>query len=114
MNGDVSYALGSPLRAFGADHGSSRGRRNAMERWDLEEAGSEVVVVRLHVSGPQGSGTVQVQTPANRRSGDFNYIIFEHPRSRKMIHVLDNRAENAAKAVIAPPPDAPKEVAAAS
>lgn len=90
-NGDISYMLGSPLRAFGADHGGGRGRRNAIERWDLSEGESEVIVARFHVSGPQGFGTVQVQAPANRRRGQFNYIIFEHPQTRKMIHVLDNR-----------------------
>lgn len=115
-NGDVSYALGSPLRAFGADHGGSRGRRNAMERWDLNEGGSEVTVVRFHVSGPQGAGSVQVQVPANRRRGEFTYIIFEPARSRKMVHVLDNRGELAAKAMVAPPPEVPKpkEVAASA
>ncbi|KAL3932879.1 MAG: hypothetical protein SGPRY_000528, partial [Prymnesium sp.] len=85
-NGDISYMLGSPLRAFGADHGGGRGRRNAIERWDLSEGESEVIVARFHVSGPQGFGTVQVQAPANRRRGQFNYIIFEHPQTRKMIH----------------------------
>jgi len=92
-NADIAYLLGSPLRAFGADHGGGRGRRNAMERWDTTAAGSDVIVVRFHVGGPQGSGAVQVQVPANRRRGEFNYIIFEHPQSRRMIHVLDTRQE---------------------
>jgi len=105
-NGDVAFALGTPLRAFGADHGGSRGRRNAMERWELNEAGAEVVVVRFHVSGPQGMGTVQVQVPANRKRGEFNYIIFENARNRRMVHVLDDRGGKDAQ-IGGPPPPAP-------
>ena len=81
-----------------------------MERWDLNEGGSEVTVVRFHVSGPQGAGSVQVQVPANRRRGEFTYIIFEPARSRKMIHVLDNRGELAAKVAVAPPHEVPKPI----
>ena len=90
-NSDVAYALGTPLRAFGADNGGARGRRNAMERWEVDEGGSDVIVVRFHVSGPQGMGTVQVQVPSKRKRGEFNYIIFENARNRKMVHVMDGR-----------------------
>jgi len=118
-NGDVAHVLGTPLRAFGANHGNQSGRRNAKERWELTEGGAEVIVLRFHVSGPQGMGTVQAQVPANRRRGEFNYIIFENPRTRKMIHVLDMRAENAAKAAAAvaippAPKEAPKEASASA
>lgn len=93
----MGYALGTPLRAFGADNGGARGRRNAMERWELDEAGSDVTVVRFHVSGPQGMGTVQVQVPKNRTRGEFNYIIFESARNRKVVHVLDSREGGGAR-----------------
>ena len=105
-NGDVAYALGTPLRAFGADRGSDRGRRNALDRWELNEGGEDVTVLRFHVAGPQGSGTVHVQTPAERKRGDFKYIMFEH--RRKMITVLDRRDDEAdAKAAPPTPPTPP-------
>jgi import inner membrane translocase subunit TIM21 len=100
----VSYLLGSPLRAYGMDHGGHRGRRNEMERWELTEPdGSEVSVVRFTVAGPQGMGIVQTQVPRTRRRGDFLYIIFEHRPSRKLTFVLDNRGEKSAAAPPAPP-----------
>jgi len=102
----LSNALGTPLRAHGADHGNNRGRRNAMERWDIEENGEELSVVRFTVSGPQGSGVVQVQTPRHRRRGEFKYIIFEtpHPRGRAIYHIYDSRGFGEAAA---PPEPAP-------
>lgn len=111
-NGDVAYALGTPLKGFGADHGGGRGRRNAMERWELSEQGADVSVVRFHVSGPQGVGTVQVQVPTNRKRGEFNYIIFEHPRSRRLVHILDTRGEPNKTVAPAPPPPAASTAAA--
>ena len=126
----VSYALGSPMKAYGMDRGSHRGRRNEMERWELTEAnGDEVSVVRFTVAGPQGMGVVQTQVPRSRRRGDFRYILFEHRPSRKLVFVLDNRddatsdnkkdpqqAKEAASAppAIAPAPAAPAAPAAAA
>jgi len=95
----VVFALGSPLKAHGADHGGARSRRNVMERWDLVEDGQEVTTVRFSVVGPQGDGIVQVQVPANRSRGQFNYIIYEDRKTRRLTHVLDNRETAAAKAV---------------
>ena len=81
----VSYALGSPMKAFGMDRGGHRGRRNEMERWDLTEPnGDEVSLVRFTVAGPQGAGIVQANVPRNRRRGEFKYILFEHRPSRKV------------------------------
>ena len=96
LDPNVSYALGSPLRAHGIDRGGSRGRRNEMERWDVTESGDDVSIVRFAVSGPQGAGIVQVQVPTSRRRGEFKYIIFENMRSRQLIHVLDTRADEVA------------------
>ena len=93
----VSYVCGSPLRAYGADHGGSRGRRNSMERWDVVENGEELSVVRFSVAGPQGAGIVQVQTPTKRKRGEFEYIIFENRGSRTLTHVVDRRQERAAE-----------------
>jgi hypothetical protein len=92
----VAYTVGTPMKAHGIDHGSARGRRNAMERWEVQEDGKEWSVVRFAVAGPQGVGLVQVQAPSNRRRGEFRYIIFENRRSRQLVHVLDRRAEEAA------------------
>ena len=101
-------ALGTPLRAHGTDHGGGRGRRNTMERWDVEENGENLSVVRFGVAGPQGAGVVQVQTPRNRSRGEFKYIIFEapHPRGRMIYHVYDGRNGGAgdAPAAAAEPP----------
>ena len=121
----VSYALGSPMKAYGMDRGSHRGRRNEMERWELTEAnGDEVSVVRFTVAGPQGMGIVQTQVPRSRRRGDFKYILFEHRPSRKLVFVLDNRddanskdpntKEASAPPPIAPAPDAPPPAPAAA
>ena len=93
---NVSYALGSPMRAYGIDHGGERGRRNAMERWEVQENGKDLSIVRFTVAGPGGAGVVQVQVPAQRRRGEFRYIIFENRRNRQLFHVLDKRAEEAA------------------
>jgi import inner membrane translocase subunit TIM21 len=109
---DVAYALGTPLRAYGADHGTPRGRRNTMERWELHEGGQEVSVVRFNVAGPQGSGVVQAQVPSSRSRGDFHYIIFENRRTRQLTHVLDNRADKAA-ALPVPEPNAPADLSKA-
>lgn len=111
VNGDVCYKLGTPLRAFGADRGSDRGRRNAFERWEVEEEGQERSVVRFNVAGPNGVAVCQVQVPRDRKRGDFNYIIVQHRRD--LVHVLDRRGEEAAAKPIAQPP-APIEPAAAT
>lgn len=117
---DVSLALGSPLRAFGIDHGSERGRRNAMERWEVQENGTDYSVVRFTVAGPQGAGLVQVQVPANRRRGEFRYIIFEdrsrvrdRNANRRLVHVLDRRADEMAAAAAAADKAAAEAAAAA-
>ena len=120
----VSYALGSPMKAYGMSRGDNRGRRTEMERWELTEPdGEEVSVVRFTVAGPQGMGIVQTQVPKSRRRGDFKYIIFEHRPSRKAVMVLDNRGEKGADpkaggvpappAPISPAPVAPTAAAAA-
>lgn len=98
----ISYGLGSPLRAHGVDRGGERGRRNEMERWDVEESGQELTSVRFAVSGPQGAGFVLVQTPTKRKRGEFKYIIFENRscptlKRRQLVHVLDTRADEAAE-----------------
>lgn len=80
---NVAFALGTPMRGYG--HGSP-GRRNAKERWEVSEGGSEYSVVRFHVAGSQGSALVQVQVPKQRRRGEFRYIIVELPR-RRLVHV---------------------------
>jgi import inner membrane translocase subunit TIM21 len=105
---DVSFACGSPLRAHGIDHGGSRGRRNAMERFDILEDGEELAIVRFIVSGPQGAGIVQVQVPAKRRRGEFKYVVFENRRNRQISTVVDNRVA-AAPAVPEPASSRPAE-----
>jgi len=60
------------------------------------------------VAGPQGMGIVQTQVPRARRRGDFEYIIFEHRPSRKLVFVLDERADKA-KAKPPPVPAAPPD-----
>jgi len=104
-DGNVSYACGSPLRAHGIDHGGARGRRNAMERFDIIEDGEELAIVRFIVAGPQGAGVVQVQTPTKRRRGEFKYIVFENRRSRQISTVVDNRV---AEAPAVPEPASPR------
>mmetsp|Transcript_36597 Transcript_36597/g.60618 ORF Transcript_36597/g.60618 Transcript_36597/m.60618 type:complete len:274 (+) Transcript_36597:85-906(+) len=96
VDGNANYVLGAPIRGFGADHGDSRGRRNALERWEVEEEGLELSVVRFNVAGPQGLGRVHVQVPRKRKRGEFHYIIFEH--KRRMYYLLDERASLSAAA----------------
>uniref|UniRef100_A0A7S0NXL2 Mitochondrial import inner membrane translocase subunit Tim21 n=1 Tax=Calcidiscus leptoporus TaxID=127549 RepID=A0A7S0NXL2_9EUKA len=106
MDGDVAHLLGSPLKAHGA--GGDRGRRNAFERWEVDEGGEQLSVMRFYVAGPQGRGLVYVQVPKKRRRGEFRYVIFEH--NRKMYHVVDNRAAiqaERAAASMPQPPDPP-------
>ena len=100
MDPTISYALGSPMRAYGMDRGGDRGRRNEMERWDTEECS----IVRFTVAGSQGMGIVQVQVPKARRRGEFDYIIFEHRPTRKLIRVLDNRGKKEEEAAVPTPP----------
>ena len=109
----VAYALGTPLRAYGADYGSSRGRRNTLERWEQTEDGEEISLVQFNVAGPQGSGGVLAQVPRKRRRGEFGYIIFEEPRSRRLVHVLDNRVAKESAPPPPPPPAPAAEPAAA-
>ena len=52
-------------------------------------------MVRFNVAGPQGVAQVQVQVPRDRKRGEFNYIIVQHRRD--LIHVLDQRNEQAAR-----------------
>ena len=59
LDANVGMALGSPLKAWGT--GGSSGRRHAIERWELEEDGEAVTVIRFNVAGPQGTGRVVVQ-----------------------------------------------------
>ena len=109
---NVSFALGSPLKAHGIDSGGARGRRNAMERWEVHEDGEDLSIVRFIVAGPQGAGLVQVQVPAKRRRGEFKYIIYENRRNRQLFHVFDARADKK-EAEPPPPPPPPSTTAAA-
>ena len=111
MDPDVSYALGSPLKAFGMD-ARARGSRSNMERWEVVENEEELSIVRFFVQGPQGAGIVQVQTPKNRRKGDFKYIVFRNARTRATKLVLDTRGGDAGAptpAVVAPPAEGASE-----
>lgn len=101
LDSSVGGALGTPLKAYGADRGGDRGRRNAFERWETEEEGVPVVTVRFNVAGPNGTGTVVAQVPRGRKRGEFRYIMFEH--RRKLVTVLDARVAPAPPAPPAPP-----------
>ena len=97
---NVSYLLGSPLKAYGV--GGNRGRRNEMERWEMtEQNGDLVTVVRFSVGGPQGAGTIQTQVPRSRKRGEFNYIVFGF--NRRYFSILDNRGKKEEDAVPPPP-----------
>ena len=98
MDPSVADALGTPLRSYGIDHGTSRGRRNAMERWDREEIGAdgdpaEYTTIRFHVAGPLGAAYVHAQVPAKRRRGELRYVIVEDIRTRRLTYVVDNRMQ---------------------
>jgi len=110
LDANVGMALGSPLKAWGT--GGSSGRRNAIERWELEEDGKAVTVIRFNVAGPQGTGRVVVQVPQNRKRGQFRYIMFEH--RRKLVPILDNRADEQPSTPPPPPSGASTAPAAAS
>ena len=97
MDPSVADALGTPLRSYGIDHGTSRGRRTAMERWDREEIGAdgdpaEYTTIRFHVAGPLGAAHVHAQVPAKRRRGELRYVV-EDIRTRRLTYVVDNRMQ---------------------
>eukprot|EP00965_Chrysotila_dentata_P081374 2687105-Pleurochrysis_carterae.AAC.4 len=64
LDGDILYALGTPLKAFGADHGSERGRRNAIDRWEVEEGGEELSVVRDAERAPSPTHAMELRSVA--------------------------------------------------
>jgi hypothetical protein len=115
---EVADRLGTPIKAFGADFGGGEGRRNFVQSWEVSgDDGSAAVQVKFNVQGPQGRGIVHAQAAANRKRGDFNFIVFEDKRRRQLVYVLDNRAALKAKAMAkleAPAPPAPATPPAAA
>ena len=96
MDPSVADALGTPLRSYAIDHGTSRGRRNAMERWDREEIGAdgdpaEYTTIRFHVAGPLGAAasTRGVGEAAARRAP------LRHRRGRRTRRLLRRRQPHA-------------------
>ena len=55
-NPEVTMRLGSPLKAFGHDHGGRReGRRNIIDKDEFkDEKGNDVVRIKFVVQGPRG------------------------------------------------------------
>ena len=92
---EVVARLGSPVKAYGRDHGGHReGRRNFVSH-DIynDDDGLPHCRVKYTLEGPKGKANLYADVKKGASSGSFEYIILErHMRGRKeAIALIDNR-----------------------
>ena len=94
-NPEVTMRLGSPLKAFGHDHGGRReGRRNIIDKDEFkDEKGNDVVRIKFVVQGPRGKGIVYAARSSNLSRNDFLYLIFQVPAEGRSYALVDNRKQ---------------------
>jgi hypothetical protein len=89
--------LGTPVKGYGRDYGSSReGRRNFIDHDEyVDDDGIWRTRVKFNLEGPNGKAVVFAEQAANSSPGEFSYVILDHiMRGRRdTIALIDNRVE---------------------
>lgn len=96
---EVKNRFGTPLKAYGRDHGGHReGRRNFIEhtQYKDQEDGSNRTRVRYNLEGKFGNAFVFAEASSDMPSGEFAYILVQDKRNGHVITVVDNRSAIAA------------------
>jgi len=94
-NNIVTSTFGSPLKAYGKDHGGHReGRRNFVEHTHYieESEGSKRTRIRFNIQGQYGSAFVFAEVSNKMSHGDFVYVLVQDKRNGNVITVVDNRS----------------------
>lgn len=96
---EVKNRLGTPLKAYGRDHGGKReGRRNFIEhtQYTDQEDGTNRTRVRYNLEGKFGMAFVFAEVSSDMPSGEFVYVLVQDKRNGHVITVVDNRSAIAA------------------
>jgi len=92
---EITARLGTPIKGYGRDYGSSReGRRNFIDHDEyVDDDGIWRTRVKFNVEGPNGKAQVFAEQAANAGPGEFSYVILDHPMRghRDTIALIDNR-----------------------
>eukprot|EP00611_Tribonema_gayanum_P008874 TRINITY_DN1853_c0_g1_i1.p1 TRINITY_DN1853_c0_g1~~TRINITY_DN1853_c0_g1_i1.p1 ORF type:complete len:283 (-),score=79.68 TRINITY_DN1853_c0_g1_i1:379-1227(-) len=92
---DVANHFGTPLTAYGRDHGGTReGRRHFVEHeeYKAKEDGSKRMRIRFNVEGPYGHGFVFAEGSDKLPSGEWVYLMVQDSSTGHVITLQDNRA----------------------
>jgi len=94
-NSEVKNRFGSPLKAYGRDHGGHReGRRNFIEHTEYNDKddGSKRTRVRFNLEGKFGDAFVFAEVSSAMPSGEFVYVLVQDKRNGRVFTVIDNRS----------------------
>ena len=94
-NSEVTARLGTPIKGYGRDYGSSReGRRNFIDHDEyVDDDGVWRTRVKFNLEGPNGKAIVFAEQSANSNPGEFSYVILDHVMRgrRDTVALIDNR-----------------------
>lgn len=90
---EITMRIGSPVVGYGQDWNTRvEGRRNFVASDDFtDEEGRRVSRIKFNIKGPRGKGVVYAAVSDETSRGDLLYLIFEHPRTKEAIPLIDNR-----------------------
>lgn len=94
---EITARLGTPVKAYGRDFGSSReGRRNFVDHDEYTDIfGVKRMRIKFNLEGPNGKAKVYSEIRQDALPSEFEYIIFERVLRgrREAIALEDNRSE---------------------
>jgi len=91
---DVAARLGTPMKAYGKDHGGKReGRRNFIEHVELQDPndGTPRLRIKFNVKGPNGLGFGYAEVRKGMPKGEWVYLMVQMQRGGDVITIHDNR-----------------------
>ena len=92
---EVTARLGTPVKGYGQDLGSSReGRRNFVQHDSyVDDDGVKRIRIKFNLEGPNGKAIVYAEKSANDGPRDFAYVILDHQQRgrRETVGLVDNR-----------------------
>mmetsp|Transcript_9001 Transcript_9001/g.11952 ORF Transcript_9001/g.11952 Transcript_9001/m.11952 type:complete len:287 (-) Transcript_9001:303-1163(-) len=99
-NAEIASRYGTPLNAYGKDHGGKReGRRNFIENVSYKgDDGSNRIRVRFNLKGPYGHGFVYAEVSDKMNPGEYVYLMVQNARDGSTNIIEDNRLALASKA----------------
>jgi mitochondrial import inner membrane translocase subunit TIM21 len=106
---DVANHFGTPLNAYGRDHGGHReGRRNFIEHEEFVDpaTGRKRCRVRFNLKGPFGHAFVFAEACESLPANEWVYLMVQDTSTGHVITLQDNRAILASQAAAGSPEEA--------